>query len=380
MKRVFVASDNIFTPLGFTTQANLRSIIAGETGIKLHEDIDLSPEPFWASVIETDRLNEAFTSMGNVHDFTRLEKMLICSVADALTGLNIDIAGERTLMILSTTKGSIDLLDTRYRNGFDAKRVYLWETARVLQRYFGMFNKPLVVSNACISGLLAIIIASRLIRNGSYDHIIVTGADLVTEFVLSGFKSFQSLCQGVCKPFDINRQGLSLGEAAGTVILSATEEEIVNESLVFAGAGFSSNDANHISGPSRTGEGLLIAITRTLQNSGLSVDHVSAHGTATPYNDEMEAIALNRAGLNNVPVNSMKGYWGHTLGAAGIIESVACIHSLKNNLLIKTMGFETIGVTQPIAVINNTCKSMLQSCLKIASGFGGCNASLLFHK
>jgi 3-oxoacyl-[acyl-carrier-protein] synthase-1 len=146
------------------------------------------------------------------------------------------------------------------------------------------------------------------------------------------------------------------------------------------GKGFSSNDANHISGPSRTGEGLYIAITRTLQHNPLPVDHVSAHGTATPYNDEMESVALARAGLLDVPVNSMKGYWGHTLGAAGVIESVAAAWSLKNHILIGTMGFQENGVSEPVRVIENTEAAAIGSCLKMASGFGGCNAALMFYK
>jgi 3-oxoacyl-[acyl-carrier-protein] synthase-1 len=250
----------------------------------------------------------------------------------------------------------------------------------LLQRYFHLQHRPVVVSNACISGVLAILIGSRMIRSGQYDHIIVTGADLVTEFVISGFNSFLSLSSGPCKPFDKNRQGLSLGEAAGTVILTSSRHLTGNTENIAVGPGFSSNDANHISGPSRTGEGLFVAIRRTLEQYNNQVDYISAHGTATPYNDEMESIALTRAELQHVPVNSLKGYWGHTLGAAGIIESVAGIHSLRHNTLFNTLGFSSMGVSHPIAVIDETREARLNSCLKIASGFGGCNASLLFHK
>ena len=130
-----------------------------------------------------------------------------------------------------------------------------------------------------------------MIRSDRYDHIVVCGADLVTEFVLSGFNSFLSLCTGPCKPFDKERQGLSLGEAAGTIILTA-DKSLTTIKEICVGDGYSSNDANHISGPSRTGEGLTIAIKRTLEHSKGKIDYVSAHGTATPYNDEMESIAL----------------------------------------------------------------------------------------
>jgi 3-oxoacyl-[acyl-carrier-protein] synthase I len=394
VREIFVASDNIITSLGYTTEENVSAFNAGQTGIKLHEDDRISPSPFWASRVDSLALSDRFSEYANPAEFTRFEQLLICSAKDALKRIPINPSEERTLFILSTTKGNIDILDQSSGSRFDNSRVYLWHSAKLLQQFFNLFQTPVVVSNACISGVLAIMIGARYIRSGRYDHVIITGADLVTEFVLSGFNSFLSLSTGPCKPFDKERQGLSLGEGAGTVILTSNRELSGYKDNVKVGPGFSSNDANHISGPSRTAEGLYIAIKRTLgiedgrlqisddrlQKAGHSVDYISAHGTATPYNDEMESIALTRAGLQDVPVNSFKGYFGHTLGAAGVIESVSGIYSMRHDLLFNTKGFNTIGVKHPIAVINETRKSKTDTFLKIASGFGGCNASLLFYK
>ncbi|MFO7370843.1 MAG: beta-ketoacyl synthase N-terminal-like domain-containing protein [Bacteroidales bacterium] len=380
MNPIFVASDNIISPLGFTTPENMEALIKGITGITLHENAGLSPDPFWASMMQEGKLTERFSAYANPGSYTRLEQMIICSMKDALSRCNLDVNGERTLLIVSSTKGNIDLLDHAAGSRFENNRVYLWYAAGIIQRFFGLKNTPLVVSNACISGVLALIIGSRLIRWGKYDHIIIAGADLVTEFVLSGFNSFKSICPGPCKPFDKDRQGLSLGEAAGTIVLTTNREMTPDSCGISVGSGFSSNDANHISGPSRTGEGLYIAIRRTLEKADKAVDFISAHGTATPYNDEMESIAISRADLQQVPVNSLKGYWGHTLGAAGIIESVASAFSLRENTLLNTLGYSSSGVSQPINIISKTTQADLNSCLKIASGFGGCNASLLFQK
>lgn len=107
---------------------------------------------------------------------------------------------------------------------------------------------------------------------------------------------------------------------------------------------------------------------------------INAHGTATPFNDEMEAVALSRAGLEHVPVNSLKGYIGHTLGAAGLIETVVCSHSLLNGQLIKCLGFVTLGVSKNIQVITEAGGFEATECLKMASGFGGCNAVVLLKK
>lgn len=376
MRNVYIASDNIISPLGFTTRENIESLKAGFTGITYHEDPSISPLPFWASRINHEKFSQRFAAKIDLTAYTRFEGMVIASVSETLQHKTMDVSGPKTLMIISTTKGNIDLLAGEPAS----ERIYLWNSAITIQKHFKLFNTPWVVSNACISGVLASIIASRLIRAGKYDQVIVTGADMVTEFVLSGFNSFLSLCTGPCKPFDKNRQGLSLGEAAGTIIYTSEKPADGNESTVKATSGSSSNDANHISGPSRTGEGLYIAIRKTLEHFEEEVDYISAHGTATPYNDEMESVALTRAGLNHVPVNSLKGFWGHTLGAAGIIESVACIHTLKSNFLFKTLGFSESGVSNPLAIIERNTEKPVQNCLKMASGFGGSNAALLFCK
>jgi 3-oxoacyl-[acyl-carrier-protein] synthase I len=380
MNDVYIAADNIITSLGFSVSENMERMLAGETGIRHWDDQSLSPVPFWASRVDDSRLSKSFSAYGDPKDFSRFEQMVISSVKDALSHASLDISDDKTLFILSTTKGNIDLLNKADKDSGAGNPVYLWQTAGKLQHFLELANSPLIVSNACISGLMAIIVGARMIRAGKYEKVIVTGADLVSEFVLSGFNSFLSLSNGPCRPFDKSRQGLSLGEGAGTVILTSVHHAEDPKHLIRVGYGFSSNDANHISGPSRTGEGLYLAIRKTLEKNKHHVDYISAHGTATPFNDEMESVAITRACLQDIPVNSFKGYWGHTLGAAGIIESIAGIYSLMHNKLIRTMGFSEPGTTHPLAVIDANRKAALNSCLKIASGFGGCNAALLMYK
>jgi 3-oxoacyl-[acyl-carrier-protein] synthase-1 len=380
MKEVYIISDNIISSLGFSTSENMQRMLAGETGIRQWEDPSLSPVPFWASRVDDERLRNCFSAWGDPKDYSRFEQMAICSVKDALSQTSLDLTDEKTLFILSTTKGNIDLLNKTDTGSAAGNPVYLWQTASKLQHFLNLVNIPLIISNACISGLMAVIVGARLIRAGKYEKVIVTGADLVSEFVLSGFNSFLSLSNGPCKPFDKNRQGLSLGEGAGTVILTTGFHSAAPRHQIRVGYGFSSNDANHISGPSRTGEGLYLAIRKTLEKNKFHVDYISAHGTATPFNDEMESVAITRACLQDIPVNSYKGYWGHTLGAAGVIESIAGAHSLISNRLIRTMGFSEPGTTHPLAIIDTNRKAALNSCLKIASGFGGCNAALLMYK
>jgi 3-oxoacyl-[acyl-carrier-protein] synthase-1 len=375
---VYIISDNIITPLGFSTPENAGNMMAGKTGIRVMEDVKIAPEPFCASLLETSLLQETFALLDDPGKFTRFEQLVLCSIHNVLSETGLDPADPKTLFILSTTKGNIDILEKENERVFGKERIYLWNSARLIQRFFGFRNEPIVVSNACISGVQAIHTGARFIRAGLYENVIINGTDIITEFVLSGFNSFKSLSNRPCRPFDISRDGLSLGEGSGALILSKNPPRA--DTPIIVGEGISSNDANHISGPSRTGEGLFIAIDRLLKKSPAQVDYISAHGTATPYNDEMESIAITRAGLQSVPVNSFKGYWGHTLGAAGIIESIMCIYSLRNNVLIQTKGFHEMGVTHPVAVIDKVIHREVRHCLKMASGFGGCNVALLFQK
>jgi 3-oxoacyl-[acyl-carrier-protein] synthase-1 len=143
------------------------------------------------------------------------------------------------------------------------------------------------------------------------------------------------------------------------------------------------NDANHISGPSRTGEGLVQSIESALREAGVSpgsIDYISAHGTATLYNDEMETIAFNRMGLKEVPINSFKGYYGHTLGSAGLLETVIGLESLRQNRLFKSLGYEDAEEERQINVISDNMDHEVDYFLKTASGFGGTNTAVLFEK
>ena len=385
-KKVFIDGDNIISSLGFTTDENMANLRKGKGGINIYSDRKFSPEILPLSLINTEKLNHYFEKINSTsktgNDFTRYEKLSTVSVENAVSFSAVDTHDPKTLFIFSSTKGNIDLLEPSNRNKYDKDRIYLWRSARLIAEFFGNPNIPLVISNACISGVLAIITGARLIRMGRFENVIVSGADIISEFVVSGFMSFQSLSQQACRPFDALRDGLTLGEGSGTIILTSrpgNSGKIKTE--VLGGAG--SNDANHISGPSRTGEELSIAINKTINESGLTkndIGFISAHGTGTVYNDEMEAKALSISGLESVPVNSFKGFWGHTLGAAGIIESVAAVNAMKENILIPSKGYSEHGVPKKINVITELGNAGYSACLKTASGFGGCNAAIVFKK
>ncbi len=334
----------------------------------------IADEPFYASLFD----QKAVFLTENHNQYTRFEQLLIASVKDALQNCGINAADKKTVLIVSSTKGNISLLETENIDADLQSRIAMPSSAKLVAEYFGFINQPVIVSNACISGIMAISTGMRLIQSGQFENAVVVGADVITKFILSGFQSFQAISPVPCKPFDKTRDGISLGEGAATVVLSAN---LKNKNDIRVMSGAVSNDANHISAPSRTGEELSFAITKTLEQAGLlanDIDFISAHGTATIYNDEMEAKAISLPGLQNVPVNSLKGYYGHTLGAAGLMEAIISVHSLKENVIIPTLGFEEIGVSSPINICTEVLPGNYKNCLKTASGFGGCNAAVVF--
>ena len=373
MNNVYIISDNIISSLGFTTDDNISNIIKNNIGIKYIKEEDI-----FASLIDENNFKSSSKHIENTNDYTKFEKLVILSIKDALDKTSIDAKSAKTLFILATTNGNFDLIDES-NNNFDKNRIYLWQTASVISKYFGNSNTPIVISNSSVSSVSAIITGSRMIRSRMFDNIIISGADVLTKNIILGYNSINALGKSSCLPFDMIRDGISLGEAAGTIILSSEKK-----SGFVVGGDFISNDAASIISQSKTGDGLLHAIQKTLNDINSSpeikLDFINTHGSGSYGNDEMESVAITRAGLKNIPINSFKGYFGHTLGASGIIESIVCIHSIKKNILFKTAGFEAHNFKNNITIIDKHKEINLSKCLKTSSGYGGMNAGITFIK
>ncbi|MCJ8210559.1 beta-ketoacyl-[acyl-carrier-protein] synthase family protein [Mucilaginibacter sp. RS28] len=370
-KQVYIIADNIYSPLGATTAQNFDRLKHGTSAVKIHTDKRLSDMPVAAAVFAPDDFPQG--------EYTKFEQLLIASIEDALKNTAVDPRNPRTGLVISSTKGNISLIENHPYDSALKKRVDLGASAALIAQRFGFTSQPIVICNACVSGVMAILTAARMIESGRFENVVVAGADVVSKFVVSGFQSFQALSSEVCKPFDKDRNGLNLGEGAATVILSESEQY---KGRIRVSGGGITNDANHISGPSRTGQELADAIASALKTAGVQaseIDMVSVHGTATPYNDEMEANALTLAGLQHSRVTGIKGYYGHTLGAAGLIEAVISLKCMEDSLVLPTLGFTNAG-TKPLQVTTKLEEVKINHCLKTASGFGGCNAAMILSK
>lgn len=373
--------ESIVSPLGFTVEENFAAVMSGCTELRRYESLWNLPFPCFVSLIPDDNLADQMAqelSEDAIASFpTKFDKIALLAAVKSVKESGIDPKSDRVIFILSSTKGNVELLADENP---DLEQVTPAHTAQKMADFFGNPNMPITVSNACISGLCAQIEAYRCLKSGRYDTAVVIGADVLSPFIVAGFQSLKALSDEQCRPFSANRRGLNLGEAAAAVVYTVADEAADGWRML---AGTVRNDANHISGPSRTGEGSYRALMSVLSESGLTSNDlacVNVHGTSTLYNDEMESIAIARAGLVSVPVNAMKGYYGHTLGAAGVLETLLSMRAVEQGKVPATRGFDELGVTEPVLVSSESVDTQKNAFVKLLSGFGGCNAAAAFSR
>lgn len=330
------------------------------------------------------RYNEAYGMIAGIipdkqkiEGCTELESLMISQIGKVLYESGLSLADSSVRLVISTTKGNVALLEGNTDNL--PEDAFLYATAKKVGAYFNAATRPMVISNACISGVSAMVVGRRLILAGQCDHVIVVGCDMLCEFITTGFASFKSISSSNCRPYDAARNGLNLGEACACVLLTSDRSKAKQPYMRLEG-GSVTNDANHISGPSRTGDGLYYAISNAMKEAGVTpsdIGFVNTHGTATAYNDEMESKAVTWAELADTPLNSVKGYIGHTLGASGVVETLICLNELREKTVYGTYGFSEMGVPCPVNISSEHRPLEIQRCVKTASGFGGCNAAIV---
>lgn len=409
--RVYISSSYMITSLGSGVQENFEAALQGQSGVHMCLDTTKSQNPVMAGIIDPavfEELSEKYDGSCGFGSYTDAELLAINCVENVVGDAGLP---ERTGLVIASAKGNVAMLEERCgapktqqvtdlqtalptqgsklpqcsenKSGASSRKAscpqHLQENRlNRVGEFFGIDESDVYyISNACISGVSALIFARRMILSGRYDNMIVVGVDVQNRFIISGFASFKSLSPELCRPYDALRCGLNLGEACGAVMLTKTG----TSELVAIDGGSASDDANHISGPSRTGDGLYFAMRDAMSEAGVGpadVDMLQMHGTATAYNDEMESKAAGLAGLSDVPAQSLKPYFGHTMGASGIIETILAAEELKRGIFLGVKGFEELGVPVPLNVsAENRLITNPHHCLKTASGFGGTNAAVL---
>lgn len=396
----------MITPLGEGVGKNFSAILRGESGVTGTTDPRITQSALTAGIIPEEVYVNVRERLGaRAKSLTRTE-ILTCGCLKSLIQslpqeMQTVLGNGRTGIVVATAKGNISALEGRCGSGSfipsDDDKVLFSSMTRCISEFSGVREPDIrIISNACISGVSAIVAARRMLLVGDYDMVIVVGADTQNRFITSGFASFKSLSPELCRPYDESRCGLNLGEAAGAIALTSMPVRwscgLDGESgYVTIDGGAVSDDANHISGPSRTGDGLFFAMRNAMKEAGVNaagIDLLQMHGTATAYNDEMESKAACLAGVQDVPVQSLKPYFGHTMGASGVIETIIAAAEIQEGIIAGTKGYEKSGVSMPLNVsasnrlitrnlVMSNPAGKINHCLKTASGFGGTNAAVL---
>lgn len=364
---------------GVGTSAIVQAMMAGTSGLRPCEH--LHPENLDATIHAGAITDETWQQIEKEHPQTNRPTALGLHVGEQVLQQNPPTDAARTGLVVCTTKAEIDTLFHTARQNPRQPTDAVGEPAKLLEQLtktLAVDGPCMLVSNACASGLLGLMQADRWLRRGWCDRVLVVAVDVLSEFVVSGFASLAALGSGPCRPFDADRDGISLGEAGATVLL---EPHTTTAMPLATLKGYAhTSDGFHLTAPARGGIHLAHAIEQALHHANLTTDqlhYVNAHGTGTPYNDEAEAHAIAATVGCETPVTSMKAYFGHTLGAAGLLEAALCIEMMQTGCVPASLGCQTPGVPVPIRLLQSPATLSLKHVLTLKTGFGGLNAATI---
>lgn len=391
---VAVTGMGIISAIGTTISSNLESLLASESGISSLEFVD-SKHATSIKVGEVKTTNQSLAEalhLQSNHTFTRTALLGAVAAREALKSAKIsDIQEYKTGLISATTVGGMDVTEA-YWNQFASNPETLQyidshhcgDSTDKIAAQVGITEFTTTISTACSSAANAIMLGARLIKVGKLDRVIVGGTDALSKFTINGFKSLMLLSETDCKPFDANRNGLNLGEAAAYLVLEA-DSVVKTENkkpLAYLSGYANANDAHHQTASSPEGEGAYLAMQQALKIAGLQpqdIDYMNAHGTATPNNDLSESVAILRMFGSTIPsLSSTKGFTGHTLAAAGAIEAVFSILALQQQKVFPNLNFREAMPETGLIPVTTLQSKKLKHVASNSFGFGGNCSCLIF--
>lgn len=396
LSEIAITGIGIISSIGKTVDEHRNALIAGKHGITRVENFATKQKDhIWVGEIK--QTNEELADMVGIaegHSFTRTAMLGAYAAHAAVQSAGIaDINAVRTGLISSTSVGGMDFTERYFYAYLENPALYPYitthdagDSSHKIAAHLGLKGMVTTISTACSSAANAIMMGARLIKSGRLDRVIVGGTDALSKFTINGFKTLMILTDGLCQPFDDERRGLNLGEAAAYLVLESADllkAENRKPLAYLAGYG-NANDAFHQTASSENGEGAYLAMQKALKVAKLApeaIDYVNAHGTATPNNDLSEGYALKRVFGNNMPLfSSTKAFTGHTLAAAAAIEAVFSVMALQDQVVFPNLHFKTKMKEFDLIPETKTLYPPLQQVLSNSFGFGGNCSTLIFSK
>lgn len=396
-QKIAITGMGIISSIGNNVEENLQSLMSGKHGIS---DIELF-ETRHAGSIKTGEIKLSNAELieklhlKDVKNATRTALLGMIAAKEAVENAAItDINRYKTGLISSTSVGGMDITEKYFYSYEDLPEQQKYidshdagNSSLLIADYLGLKGMVSTISTACSSAANAIMMGAKLIKNGVLDRVIVGGTDALSKFTLNGFNTLMILTDSYNTPFDHDRKGLNLGEAAAFIILES-EDVVKKENKKVLGylSGYgNANDAHHQTASSENGQGAYLAMEKALKISGLDkeqIDYINVHGTATPNNDLSEGIAMIRIfGENKVPdFSSTKAFTGHTLAAAAGIEAVYSLLTIQNNIILPNLNFKTKMAEFDLTPVTELREKNINHVLSNSFGFGGNCSTLIFSK
>lgn len=394
--KIAVTGMGIISAIGTTVEENFDALVTRNSGIRDLENIETIHKGLlkFGEIKQTNSELSRLLGLSEDNNYSRTALLGVYAARKAVENAGIiNINDYPTGLVSSTSVGGMDKKEMYFYDFFDKPELHKYitaldggDTSQRIADNIGLDGLITTISTACSSSANAVIFGAKLIAAGRVDRVIVGGSDALSLFTINGFNTLMILTDTYNAPFDNDRKGLNLGEAAAYLILES--DKIVNEQnrevLAYLKGFGNANDAYHQTASSEEGEGAFLAMKKAMEMAEIQkedIDYINAHGTATPNNDLSEGRAIKRIFGDNVPLfSSTKPYTGHTLAASAAIEAVYSILALRNNVIFPNLNFRTKMQEFDLVPVTERIDRELNAVLSNSFGFGGNCSSLIFSK
>lgn len=396
MNKVAITGMGIISAIGNSVEENLNALLNATSGISTIENIDTNHK----NAIKVGEIKMTNLELSQLLDlpennnFSRTALLGLFAAKQAVKNAGIEnINKHKTGLISATSVGGMDMTERFFYDFIENEenRRYILtndagDSSHKIADNLGLEGIVTTISTACSSSANAIMLGARLIKSKKLDRVIVGGTDALSKFTINGFKTLMILSDTFNTPFDNDRKGLNLGEAAAYLVLES--DEIVKQEgkkvLAYVSGYGNANDAFHQTASSENGEGAYLAMEKALKIANLkpeNIDYINAHGTATQNNDLSEGRAIQNIFGQNVPdFSSTKPFTGHTLAAAAAIEAVYSILALQKNIVFPNLNFKTKMEELNFVPVTDLKEKNIENVLSNSFGFGGNCSTVIFSK